>query len=107
MGHPPVSLTASRGQFNLIARYAQGQQMSPSSTWSLPGLPEAHTHPPPEPVVQIIHCLIGSAMAEVVEPSGDVPPQDVDARWHVPSVASGGNLPDTLLEPFDCVRRPA
>ena len=81
--------------------------MSPSSTGSLPGLPEAHTHPPPEIVVQIVHCPIGTAMAEVVEPSGDVPPQVVDARWHVPSVASGGNLPDTLLEPFDRVRRPA
>jgi hypothetical protein len=67
--HAPISLAAARGQFDLVTRYPQGQQMTSARARPLPLFPVAQPYPPPAPLVQFDHLRIAATVSEVVEPS--------------------------------------
>jgi hypothetical protein len=98
--HPPVPLAAVRGQVDFVTREPQGQQMASTGARPLPLFPIAEPYPPP-PVVQRNQRRRAMAMTEVVEPSGDLPLQGLEAGFHSPPVAPCGDLADALFEPLD------
>jgi hypothetical protein len=65
--HAPISLAAARGQFDLVTRYPQGQQMTSARARPVPLFPVAQPYPPPEPWVQVDHLRIAATVSEVVE----------------------------------------
>ncbi len=82
--HPPVPLTATRGQCDLVTRYPQGSQVASTRARPLPLFPVAQPYPPPAPLVQLDQLRITATVAEGVEPSGDIPLQSLDAACHTP-----------------------
>jgi hypothetical protein len=49
--HPPVPLSAARGQLDFGTREPQGKQMASTGARPLPLFPIAEPYPPPQPVV--------------------------------------------------------
>jgi len=70
--HPPVPLTAPRGEFDLVSRDAEGQQMPSPGTRSLPLLPIAKLHTAAEPLVEFEQLRIAPAVTIVVQPTDHI-----------------------------------
>jgi hypothetical protein len=104
--HAPVSLAAARGERDLVPRYPQGQQVASARARPRPLFPVAQPYPSPQPPIPFDHFGIALTVAEVVEPSADLPFPGLDATFHVAPVAPFGHLTDALLEPSDGRVRP-
>ncbi len=97
-GHPPVALSASRSEFDVVFRYAEGQQMPSPCARTLPVFPVAEPHAAAQPLVQLKQLRIASTMTEVVQPTDHVTTEGEQTRAHALPVMSIRDLPDALLE---------
>ncbi len=99
--HPPIPFATPRGEVDLVARDAQGEQMASAGARPFPLFPVAQPDPPPQPLVQLDHLRIAAAVAEVLEPARDLPFERCKTGGHRLPVAPCGDLTDPLLEPCD------